>query len=203
VLSDLVPGIAALVVAVWAWMIRRSDLSGGWVCAAAIVTLGIGLWHFGSSQIGDPNSREFVGDARKVNRVADYIGEASMRAGLANPAVAVDRVNDCFDGQILRVMVYERQHVWIPFRMMLPTGIMAETEAVALRQLAGSDFVLLADGSDGGLYPFDRSMQAMHPRSEAWCRSHLRVVSTFPVFGRLWTLYARAQIAELAGLPMP
>jgi hypothetical protein len=198
VLSLLVPGMLMLVLGGWAGLARRVALRrGGRVATrvraatgAAVLLLGAG--HFEVAQADNPHSPEFIRDARRVNQLADYIFASSRRAGLAAPRVAVDQVTDCLDGQVLRVICYERHRVWVPFVMTLPTGIMREREELLMDRLAESDYALIAvgDPSEGG-FPYDREMRALRPKTEAWCRAHLRLVERLPLFGYTWALYAK------------
>jgi len=136
-----------------------------------------------------------------VNNLADLIFHLSRDSGIKSPRIAVDQITDCLDGQILRVICYERHGQWVPFRMTLPTGYFTEREDVLMDRLAQSDFVLLPnDDSAGQGYPYDQEMRDLRPKTRAWCRAHLGVLGNFPLFGRTWTLYGQPELAPPNGL---
>jgi hypothetical protein len=114
--------------------------------------------------------------------------------GIAQPRVAVDRITDYFDGQILRVVCYERHQVWVPFIMELPTGLTAASESVLMGNLANSDFVFATEDGPTGPWPYDREMLVLRPKLLAWCDAHLRLVERFTVFGQHMALYQRRDI---------
>ena len=124
----------------------------------------------------------------------------SKAAGLDSPRIAVDQVTDSMDAQVLRVICYERQHVWETFLMMLPTGIAAEKEDLLMQRIADSDFVILHADSSDGIYPFDHEMTQMLPRTTAWCKKNLTMIERFTLFGRTWVLYVRPAVAAKSGL---
>jgi hypothetical protein len=201
VLSILVPGVVALLLGAWAWLAGFSRTAGAPVRSnrwRAVAAGGAMLWaaaHFIAAQTAAAPGAALAGDARTVNRLADTIFAASARAGLASPRVGVDRVTDALDGQVLRVICYERHRVWVPFSMMLPTGIAREREAVILDHLAQSDFMFLDESADStGGFPFDQEMRELRPQTEAWCRERLRFVERFTLAGRTWALYARPEL---------
>jgi hypothetical protein len=160
---------------------------------AAVSLLG-GGGYFLARQVQRPFSVEFARDARKVNALADDIFNRSRRAGLANPRVGVDQVTDCLDGQVLRVICYERHRVWEPFVMTLPTGIGEEKEPVLMDRVARSDFVFLTESGPIGGWPYDREMRALLPKTRAWCDAHLYPVDRFTLFDRRMVLYQRRDI---------
>jgi hypothetical protein len=202
VLGIIVPGVTALLIGAAAWL-GRAPLSrlGIWLRRTAVaLAVTAGLAHFVGCQWADPHSADFNAGARRVNEVADLIFRLSRDSGLKSPRIAVDQITDCLDGQILRVICYERHRQWVPFRMTLPTGYFTEREDVLMDRLAQSDFVLLPnDDSAGQGYPYDEEMRALRPKTQAWCRAHLRALGDFPLFGRTWTLYGKPELAPPPG----
>lgn len=201
VLGILTPG--ALLLALWlctallrfaaARCPRRVSAGLAAVCAALALTAGGGF--FLQSQLAQPHTPSFIAGARKVNILADHIYTAARAAGLATPRIGVDQVTDCLDGQIMRVVCYERKKIWVPFIMTLPTGIREEKEAVLMERLAQSDFVFLTDQMPGdGAWPYDREMRRLHPQLKTWCDAHLRLIEQFPLFDRQMSLYQRREI---------
>jgi hypothetical protein len=188
----LVPGAIVVVLALWFELQRRNARRWPDRVAVSGVFLAAGVF-FVLRQSHPTYDAAYATDARKVNMLADYIYEHAKAAGLATPGVAVDQVTDCLDGQVLRVMVYERHHVWIPYMMKLPTGIAADQEPVLMQRLAESDFVFLTE--DGPMvWPYDRQMRAMLPQTQAWCKARLRMIERFTIFGRRMVLYQRPEI---------
>jgi hypothetical protein len=205
-ISALVPPLLLLVLEGWAFLLVRRPQRARFrllPALSAAVVLGAGAAHFLSCQAAPSYDAGFATDARALNRFADRISILSRRAGLTEPKVAVDQVTDSLDGQVLRVMAYERQHVWQSFVLMLPTGIAAQDSRYLEDRMHQSDFVILhAEGSDG-IYPFDHEMTRLLPETRAWCDRHLTVIERFTLFGRAWTLYARREIAaKAAGSPL-
>jgi hypothetical protein len=193
VLGVMVPGAMVLVVCLWGTLLARAAGRGtGRVFAAGI--LGAGLALFGVSLSAPAGDAGFQADARKVNALADYIFRQSRSARLDQPRIAVDRVTDALDGQVLRVITYERQHAWVPYIMTLPTGIAAPEESVVMERLAHSDFVFLTEEGDRPAWPYDQRLQALRPQLRAWCEANLRHVETFSHFGTRMSLYQRKEI---------
>ncbi len=208
VLSILVPGIVGLLLGGWAWLARpdRTEATTAWqrwigvgLAAGALSWAGV---RFVAVQREHTPGPELRREASTVNRLADLIYATSARAGLTSPRIAVDRITDALDGQVLRVICYERHRVWVPFIMMLPTGIAREREAVILDHLQQSDFVFHDEGdASGGGFPYDQEMRELRPKTEAWCTDRLRLIERFTLLGRPWALYARADLAPLPPQP--
>jgi hypothetical protein len=208
VLSILVPGVVALLLGFWAWLSRtREARSGGggrkWTgIALASVAVVWAAAQFVAVQARRVPDAELQRDARTVNRLADLIYTTSAKAALATPRIAVDRITDALDGQVLRVICYERHRVWVPFIMMLPTGIMREREEVIMNHLQQSDYVFHDEGpTSAGGFPYDQEMRELRPMTEAWCNDRLRLVERFSLQGRPWALYARADLVPTGPLP--
>jgi len=195
VVGILLPGVVLLVLA--AWNTLGASLPS-WVRAAlAVFSLGLGGSFFVQRMLANPHTPGFLVDARKVATLADTIFDRARAAGLAQPRVGTDHITDCLDGQVLRVICYERKHVWVSFDMTLPISIAEAPETDIMERLARSDFVFLSDAGYVGIYPYDRQMRALHPRLRAWCDEHLRLVDQFQLFGRSMMLYQRREIPVL------
>src|SRR5262249_55214697 len=108
--------------------------------------------------------------------------------------IAVDHVTDALDGQVLRVVCYERHHVWMPFDMTLPSGIAAPSELEVMERLQRSDFVFLTEESPSGQYPFDHKLEELRPHLPAWCEATLHATEHFTFAGRRMVLYERHEI---------
>ena len=193
VLGALVPGVIGLILTLWAGLQRRARAAWpAWLVAIGIV--GASGWYFTGKQTAPAYDAGFAADARKVNALADYLYARAHAAGLANPRIGVDQVTDCLDGQIMRVICYERKKVWEPFVMTLPTGIWKEKEEVLFTRLAESDFVFLTDDGPAGSWPYDQQMASLRPQTHAWCDGHLQLVERFTIFGKHMALYQRREI---------
>ena len=193
VLGALAPGAVLLVVALWLALARRVDRAAALTSfAAAVVVTALGF--FATRQFAPAYDAAFLADTRAVNAAADFVFHQSRTAGLAAPRVAADYITDCLDGEVLRVVCYERHHVWLPFEMTLPTGIAAPDDALVMERLGRSDFVFLTEDAPAGYYPFDQKLAALRPLTRAWCETHLRAVWRFPLFGRRMVLYQRREI---------
>ena len=193
VLGALAPGAVLLVVALWLALARRVDRAATLnVFAASVVVATLGF--FAARQLAPAYDAAFLSEVRAVNTAADYVFQKSRAAGLAAPRVAADYITDCLDGQVLRVVCYERRHAWLPFEMTLPTGIAAPGDAEVMERLGRSDFVFLTEDAPVGFYPFDQKLAALRPQLRVWCDAHLRPVARFPLFGRRMVLYQRREI---------
>lgn len=196
------PGVVVLALALCAELRKRSaapmsaDAAAGFSTAAALIALAVGAGYFVVRETATPYDANFTADARKVNALADRIFVAARAGRIAEPKIAVDQITDSFDGQILRVICYERHEVWIPFIMKLPTGIPAAPESVLMNNLTDSDFVFATEEGPPGPWPYDREMLTLRPTILAWCNAHLRLVERFTVFGRHMALYQRREIPE-------
>jgi hypothetical protein len=196
----MAPGVTVLLLAAWAALAefcrrrRPAGSSFAAVSGVALAVLAIGGGYFAVRQLTPPFSVQFIAGARKVNALADEIFLRSREAGLTAPRVGVDEVTDCLDGQVLRVICYERHRVWVPFVMTLPTGIMEEKQPVLMERLARSDFVFLTEDGPVGGWPYDKEMRALLPATRRWCDAHLRLGERFDLFGQRMVLYQRPEI---------
>ena len=220
VINALVPGVILLVIALWtaikpaeAGLLLR-EASGGQVGGGQLrARLGLAdsaaLWFvargtmiaalvfFSHRQRVPVETAEAMENFRQVNTLADYIFTRGQEAKLSPIRVSVDFITDALDAQVLRVVCYERHHVWRDFDMKLPTGI-AEPDAAEVRQrVADSDFVFLTGDDFTHLgYPFDRKLAALRPELRAWCDAHLRLTRTFTFSGHPILLYERVTAAQ-------
>ncbi len=194
VLSILLPGAATLVLGLW-WSLAVRPPAG-----SISPPLGWGVLAIGSllaaGELGRPDRTPgFDASARKVNELADYLFTVQQSARMVDPRIGVDQITDSFDAQIMRVICYERHHVWVTFMMTLPTGIMEEKPEVLMERLAQSDFMFLTDQMSGeGHWPYDKQMRRLHPQFKAWCEQNLRPVESFTIFDRQMMLYQRRDI---------
>ena len=198
VLGVLVPGSILLVLWLWAELLRRVGVSPArewsrWLpagCAALALAAG-GIFYV-RRQATPAYPADFPANDLQVKAIADYIYKTSRASGLTHPAVTVDQISDFLDGQILQVVCYERQGVWVPFEMQLPQSILAEKDEMIFYRLNLSDYVMLTDRMPGdGYWPYDHQMVRLHPAVKAWCETHLRHTQTFFLFGREMSLYER------------
>jgi hypothetical protein len=199
VVGALAPGVVTLVVAWWLTATRRgTDGPGGNSAARRTVCAGVvaaAFFVFAQRQLAPAYDAATLTDIRQVNTLADYVFAHARAAKLPQANIAVGNVTDSLDGQVLRVICYERHHAWMGFQMSLPTGIAEPTEALVFERLTASDFVFLdADDAPVGPYPYDQKLAALRPQLRAWCNAHLRPVKSFTLFGRRAELYQRREI---------
>ncbi len=189
VLSILLPGMAGLLTWIIAQMMKavrpRTNQALAWG------TVGVVAIGFLVTMRRNPHSDEFLQSARKVASIADTIAHRSEQAGLNEPRIAVDRVTDCLDAQVLRVICYERQHRWIRMLMMLPTGLSEDRPALYWERLAISDFVFLTEDGNSGYWPYDHQLAAMRPETLSWAKEHMKQVESFSLPGIRMTLFER------------
>jgi hypothetical protein len=200
VLGVAVPGVVVLLLALCTELHSQisaritssatAKISG----AAALIAFVVGGGYFVSRQVALPYDSNFTADARQVNALADQIFASVRLGGLAEPRIAVDRVTDCFDGNVLRVICYERHQVWVPFVLELPTGIASAPETVLMDNLTSSDFVIATENGPPGPWPYDQQMFTLRPKILAWCNAHLHLVMRFNVSGHSMVLYQRHDI---------
>jgi hypothetical protein len=192
VLGVAVPGTLFLLLALGATLNVRA--SKPFPVAAALVVFAIGSGYYVARQTAAPYDEDFVTDNHRIKSVADRIFATAQAAKLDQPQIAVDRIADYFDAQILRVICYERHHVWMPFAIALPVGLSAIPEDMLLGQIAKSDFVLATEEGPTGPWPYDRQTVELRPRILAWCEANLRPVERFTVFGQHMVLYQRREL---------
>jgi hypothetical protein len=193
VVGALTPGVIVLVIALWQTVAGNSVESRATVAISAAIAVA-SFGYFAQRQLAPGESSAFTSEARTVATTADYIVTRSSAARLDHPAIAADYITDCLDGQVLRIVAYERQHRWLGFEMTLPTGIAAPEDSLVMDRLAHSDFVFLTEDAPTGHYPFDQKLASMRPQLRVWCDEHLRLVQRFPLFGRRMLLYQRREI---------
>ena len=192
VVGALAPGAIVLVLAIWAELQERS--AAAWLMPALAAGVFIaGGTYFVRRQMAPAYDEAFLADAHKVAVLAEYVYARTESAGLKSPHVGVDYVTDCLDGQVLRVICYERHHIWVPFEMTLPISISEPPESLVFERLGQSDFVFLTENAPFGLWPFDQKLEALRPQLRTWCASHLQFVERVDLFGRRMALYPKAR----------
>lgn len=196
VLAVLLPGVAGLCWLLLVRLLKPSSQQARVAIAAATVAVSVGAFLVKMGR--DPHSAEFTASARHVATLADYIARRSAEAGLSNPRVAVDRVTDSLDAQVLRVICYERQHRWIPLVMTLPTGIGEEDPKLYWERLENSDFVFLTEEGNAGGWPYDHQLAAMRAQTLPWAESHLKKVESFTLPGLRMALFERKDLGAPA-----
>lgn len=194
--SVLVPGLLTILLTIataFVWRIGNTSRFIPVVIASG--TLLVGVLHFTVYVLRYPHSPEFTADARKVNQLADYLYSTARLNGLVTPNLGVDQITDCLDGQIMRVICYERHRQWVPFMMTLPTGIAEENESILWERLQHSDFMLVTDEPGvQGFWPYDQQMRRLYPAMKGWCDANLQLVESFRLLNRQMTLYQRQDI---------
>jgi hypothetical protein len=175
---------------------RSASVTTTFSSAAVLMAFAVGAGYFVARQAATPYDAKFLAEARLVNALTDRIFATVRANGIVQPRVGVDQATDCFDGQILRVVCYERHRVWVPFIMELPTGITAAPEAALMGRLDDCDFVFATEDGPSGPWPYDQEMFALRPKIVAWCDTHLRLVERFSLFGRRMALYQRRDIQD-------
>ncbi|MFA5265739.1 MAG: hypothetical protein WC378_18115 [Opitutaceae bacterium] len=196
VVSILLPGLVMLSIALLAlfWM-RLPRLARGGM--STLVFLG-GISVFAHQMFVRKPPAELATYTRKVTDLALDIYRRAQLAGLQSPRVAIDQVNDIADAQIMRVLVYERRHVWVPFEMTLPISIAAAPEEEIMARIGKSDFVLLTTGGRYADYPFDRQTREMEPRMRAWCDRNMLFLEEFSIYDMKLRYYQRANLSPSA-----
>lgn len=194
VVGALVPGTLTLVVA--AWLAATRGAHGGIpINAGATIVVVAALGFFAQRQLKPAYDSATLADIRQVNALADTVVTSAQAAKLSHPRVATDYITDSLDGQVLRIICYERHRRWTPFEMTLPISIAEPTEAEVMERLRNSDFVFLGDGDSlAGPYPYDRKLAELRPKLRAWCEANLRVARRFTLQGRPAILFQRPEI---------
>lgn len=189
VLGIVLPGLALLLLlpTIYALATGRARARRFISVGVAVASLGIFLVRMAK----DPHPPGFRADVQRVAFAADLIVAESERAGLASPRVAVDRITDSLDAQVLRVLCYERHRHWYPLIMTLPTGIAPEDPALIWERFEHSDFVFLT--REGGVhhFPFDRQLAGMRPEIWQWAESKLTPLADLPLSDSHMVLFQR------------
>lgn len=175
--------------------------SNRWVNGVAIAMVSATLIGFIVRIAPNPHPLDFLATAQRVNDFADMMARRCKLADLEEPRVAVDRVTDCLDGQVLRVLCYERHKIWIPFEMMLPMGIIEQPEADIWDHLSQSDFIVLMEEGPPGPWPADAQMDRLRPQVLAWAKAKLTPIKQLDVLGMRFQVYAQ-QATPLPGDPV-
>lgn len=193
VLSIMLPGATTIAAGVIIRFLRASSRKAVVTIAAGVAITATGTFVFRMSR--NPHSERFHAEARRVAHFADYIAKRSEHAGLDHPRIAVDRVTDSLDAQVMRVICYERQHRWFPFIMTLPTGIGAEPDpTIFFERIANSDFVFVTEeGTEGG-WPYDRQLTSLRPRTLAWAQEHMKQVDEIAFSDFKMAFFERADL---------
>jgi hypothetical protein len=201
VLGVILPGLILLLLWVWAALMRRCKDERAEPTVFPVISAGVflvllaGGGYFLGRQLPSPHRQDFLTANAEINRFADVIHAASLTPGLAEPYIGFDRISDSFDGQVLRVICYERHRVWIPIRVMLPISILEVAETDLHDRLPRCHFYLLTEEMPGfGYWPYDRQMVKLQPTLRAWCEQHLVKVDQYQFLDRRMSLYQRRDI---------
>lgn len=199
VLGIIVPGLMLLLGWVWAWLLRRLDDGSPrtrlYPLAASLLALLAGAGYFTYRQLPSPHGQEFLDANTQVKRFADKIHALSLNPKFAEPYLGFDRISDAFDGTVLRLVCYERHHVWIPIRVMLPISILEVSDADLQDRLPRCHLFILTEQAPGhGHWPFDQQMVRLQPQLRQWCEQHMVKVEEIQFLDRRMSLYERADL---------
>lgn len=179
-----------------------SVVSQRWTKVVALALVSASMIGFVARMVPSPHRPDFLIGAQRINQFADMIARRCKLADLDEPKIAVDRLTDCLDGLLLRVLCYERQKTWLPVEMMLPMGIAEQPEEEILMRFGQSDFVVLTMEGPPGLWPADAQMDRLRPQVSAWAEAQLTPISQLDVFGMRFAVFAQ-QATPLEGDPLP
>lgn len=204
VLGVLIPGLLLLLLWVWTALIRccetdirkRVGLPMEATVALLVMLAGTGFFVVRQTTFAHPSG--VVEANAQLSRFAERIYQASLTTDHAEPYVGFDHISDAYDGMVLRVMCYERHHVWIPLRVMLPVNILEVSESDLRDRLRRCHFYVLTEEMPGwGHWPYDRQMVKLRPFLLDWCQHNLVKTAEFQFFDRRMSLYERPEIPEI------
>lgn len=159
----------------------------------AIVSLAAALGCQISRYMGSERPSRHRADVLRVTALYDRVGELALERGWSRPILATDSHADFLMASAINAMSYERRHVLLNADETLANTLSPLPEARVLEILSQADLVVLTRRRAGSerQYPFDRQMQAMHPRLLDWCEGHLRRDLCFQTDDRQIRLYVR------------
>lgn len=175
----------------WGLAAVAGRLRSGWALTSATIFTAIALGFYTHKMLRAGPAVTVQDDARTIFSVVDEVAEISKARAWGHPSIAVDRITDSLDAQVMRVIVYERHRRWVPFIMTLPTGIGETDDAIIRERLEQSDFVLLTLTGERGDWPYDRQLRRRRNATLAWCETHLAEIRTFSVEGETMKLFVR------------
>ena len=109
--------------------------------------------------------------------------------------MGIDQIMDSLDGNVMRIVAYERHRAWITIHTQLPINILAVDEDEIFRRMAKCDFFLLTDVQVGnGYWPYDHQMRALYPRLKEWCDAHMDRTETVTMFQKQMSLYQKRRM---------
>lgn len=191
VLSIMLPSALTLAVLVLGFWLRYLPNKVAGMLAALVVVMGLTI--FTRAMRREPTGIDIAG-YRDLVRLSNYVYEDSRHHPAPRTWIAVDRITNSFDAEIMRLVVYERHHVWPDFAMTLPTGIMELDPALVVRALEISDYVFLTADGPTGAWPFDQQLRRLLPVTKAWCDSHLVLAEKFGFNGNTILFYRKPPV---------
>lgn len=202
VLGILVPGLVLLIGWIWSILWPRAlaltqshALTRLLPAGLAVASVYLGGTFFLDRQRWQPHDAAFRADAARINQLTDYFFERSRAANRPAVRLGVDRVSEALNAQVMQVVCYERNGVWLLWQGFLPTGILEEKDEVVMERLGACDFVVLTDQPAGpDRWPSDRQMRRLYPTLKAWCENNLKRVENFTLFGQQMSLYQSRDI---------
>ncbi|HEX2855222.1 MAG TPA: hypothetical protein VHO24_18450 [Opitutaceae bacterium] len=193
--SIVLPAVAWLVVL--GWLHLAHFVRGALVARVSVAAVAAGMLVFGATITRRP-SPQIIGDAGKVNALADYFYFRAEECGLSAARISVTRISDELNAASFQILGYERHQRLFPFLGSLPTGLFETPPALAMQLLADSDFVCLVTSQEA-MWPFDRQMIGILPEMRAWCETHLRHVSSVELARGAVSIYERPTLARPGG----
>ena len=206
VANIVVPALVWLAVVLSLWLARLRGASGGgrfqtaWAGTLAVLALGTGCFTYADALSQHGRSACIRDDVAQVQQLYDEMARYSHENCWRCPVLACNDLHEALGAHIAEGIIYERQHVLLPFRQSLPASIMATTEKEALAALSRSDFVIMNMGPlpenldrppAPYTYPFVTLMREMRPQMLATCEREFLTLGHFHVFGDGIVLFAR------------
>lgn len=198
VLGIIAPGLVLCLL--WLWHLMLAELPGTarrirLLPVAAVATVAVGLGYFVFRQAERPYRSSFLADSRKMDAFVARFYQASLQPGSKEPNMGIDQIMDSLDGNVMRIVAYERHRAWITIHTQLPINILAVDEDEIFRRMAKCDFFLLTDAQIGnGYWPYDHQMRALYPRLKEWCDAHMDRTETVTMFQKEMSLYQKRRM---------
>jgi len=156
------------------------------------IIIGIVFINYSFNILKPQHSDKFISSAKEVDKIADQIFQISKTENRGDLKIATDRITDYLDAQILRVVIYERNGVWLPLEMTLPSGIFSISKNEIINRLVRSDIVILTNepNIESG-FPFDLDMQKNKIVIQQFCIENLQFIESKEVFNRNISIYVK------------
>jgi hypothetical protein len=194
VLSILTPGIVIFLLSlIIPFYLGMKSKSGTGTKTLLLLMTVFSLFNFTYTNLKFSEFKEFASNANKVNQIADFIYQYSIKYD-SNVKIATNRVVEFLDANIQRMVIYERHGKWLPLEGTLPAGLIEVPNDEIYERLKNSNLAFSIEGpaiTRG--FPSELQMQSLQREFTKIYHDNFKALNSINIFDKQVTVYERLE----------